>query len=229
MVGTHKKGPSPTPVFEGIRMVVEGDLLYPKNLSSVQHVTYHLYYRGALQPSDTVAVAVIGSRNCSSQGAQAAFDLSAQLARAGITVVSGLAHGIDQAAHRGALSVRGRTLAVLGTGLNEIYPPEHYDLSVEICQSGALLSQFDPGFPGSPRGFLRRNHVITGMAQVVVVAEAQLYSGTASALKGALAQGRPVGLLRSLVESAPWAADLVDSGQAFAVDSAEDIIKRVEF
>jgi DNA protecting protein DprA len=234
MVQTDKKRPvfqSPSPVFEGIRRVLYGDPHFPSHLTSLPHVPISLWYKGELQKSDSVAVAVVGSRSASSQGLKRAYRLSAELAQAGVTVVSGLAQGIDGAAHRGALAVGGRTLAVLGTGLNRVYPEKHRDLSERIVRSGAVFSQFDPEFTGyrSGRNFLQRNQVLTGLSQVLVVIEAKERSGSASAVRAALSQGKPVGLLRSLVESQKWAFELAESGQAFVIDCTEDVLGRVAF
>jgi DNA processing protein len=151
------------------------------------------------------------------------------LAQAGVAIVSGLALGIDGAAHRGALKVGGQTIAVLGTGLNKIYPLEHRDLAEQITQTGTLFSQFEPNFTGykGGRNYLLRNHLISGLSQVLVVIEAQERSGSIAALRAAIAQERPIGLSRLLVESQSWASDLVESGQAFLVTSADDVLKRV--
>lgn len=220
------------PMFEGIRQVIYGDPLYPANLEESSSAAVNLWYRGTLKKEDRIAVAVVGSRHCSGAGQKRAFKLGAQLAGEGITVVSGLAQGIDGAAHRGALAVGGRTLAVLGTGLNCIYPSQHEELAEKILDSGsAILSQFLPEYRGSRGGknFLQRNHVIAGMSQILVVVEGEKRSGTAAAVRAALSQGRPVGLLRSLVESRSWAHQLVNSGQAFQVASLDDIVMRVSF
>ena len=174
-------------------------------------------------------MAVVGSRECTELGARRAFRLAKELAEAGITVMSGLAKGIDGSAHRGALAGGGRTLAVLGTGLNKIYPKEHEGLARDIERQGALLSQFDPDYTGSRggRNFLKRNVVVAGLSEVLVVVEAKEKSGSLSAVRAALAQERPVGLLRSLVESEEWARKLVEVGLAFVVEGVGDILGRV--
>ena len=232
MVQTQTERPiSWEPIFRGIRTVLYGDPSYPKNLMEFPNVPMRFTYKGKLKPSeDAASVAVVGSREASPAGERRAFRLAAELAEEGITIVSGLAKGIDGAAHQGALSVKGRTVAVLGTGLNHIYPAIHEELFAEIIRSGAAISQFDPGFTGyrSGRNFLQRNHIIVGMAQVLVVVEAEERSGSAATIRIALEQGRPVGLLRSLVESRSWAQGLAESGRAFVVESVEDVLRRVE-
>jgi DNA processing protein len=216
-------------MFEGIRKVVYGDPLFPHHLASVPHVPISLFYKGELRQSDAVSVAVAGSRRASSTGKKRAYRLAAELAGAGVTVVSGLAEGIDGAAHRGALSAGGRTIAVMGTGLNHVYPQVHEELFSQVIDQGAVISQFYPGFTGyrGGRNFLQRNHVLVGMAQVLVVVEAKERSGSAAAIRVALSQGRPVGLLRSLVDAEGWAAQLVDIGRAFVVTGTEDVVRRV--
>ena len=216
-----------------IREVHYGDPLFPRYLTGLPHIPIRLYHMGELRHSDACSVAVIGSRRASEEGKKRAYRLSAELASAGVTVVSGLARGIDGAAHRGALVAGGRTLAVMGTGLEHVYPSEHQDLFEEIIEQGAALSQFAPQFTGYRGGknFLQRNHILVGMSQLVVVVEGEEKSGTAAAVGVALKQGRPVGLLRSLVESTEptrgWAAQLVESGQAFVVADTEDVMRRV--
>ena len=216
-----------------IREVHYGDPLFPRYLTGLPHIPIRLYHMGELRHSDACSVAVIGSRRASEEGKKRAYRLSAELASAGVTVVSGLARGIDGAAHRGALDAGGRTLAVMGTGLEHVYPAEHQDLFQEIVEQGAALSQFAPQFAGyrGGRNFLLRNHILVGMSQLVVVVEGEEKSGTAAAVGVALKQGRPVGLLRSLVESTEptcgWAAQLVESGQAFVVADTEDVMRRV--
>lgn len=240
MVHTHRQRPaSLQPIFRGIRTVLYGDPSYPKNLMQVPNVPIRLHYRGELKPAeDAISVAVVGSRVASQAGRKRAYRLATELGEEGVTVVSGLAKGIDGAAHQGALKVGGRTVAVLGTGLNHVYPAIHQKLFAEIIRSGAAISQFasdsatfrSPGFTGyrSGRNFLQRNHIIVGMSQVLVVVEAEERSGTAASIRIALEQGRPVGLLRSLVESRSWAERLAESGRAFVVESTEDVLRRVE-
>ncbi|MFA5506740.1 MAG: DNA-processing protein DprA [Vulcanimicrobiota bacterium] len=218
------------PNWEGIREVHYGDPLYPRHLMGLPHVPIRLFYMGELQPSDSASVAIIGSRRASEGGKERAYRLAAELATAGVTVVSGLAEGIDGAAHRGALDVKGRTIAVMGTGLNCVYPAQHKELFQKVIETGAALSQFVPHFGGyrGGRNFLQRNHILAGMSQLVVVVEAEERSGSASAIRAALGMGRPVGLLRSLVESREWAAHLVEMGQAFVIGETEDVMRRVE-
>src|SRR5215831_7815644 len=127
--------------------IVLGDASYPENLREISTPPERLYVRGALMDVDALAVAIVGSRTATSYGLAVAERLAAELAARGVTVVSGLARGIDGAAHRGALRAGGRTIAVLGSGVDVIYPPEHRRLAGEIAASGGLLSPFPPGTP----------------------------------------------------------------------------------
>ena len=217
-------------LFKGIRLVRSGDPDFPGNLAQLQEYPEKLFYRGALKGPDALAVAVVGSRASSELGEKRAYRLSYELAQAGVTVVSGLAQGIDGAAHRGALAAGSRTVAVLGTGLNQVRPYQHRDLGKAIVQSGgALFSEFFPEFTGYRSGanYLKRNTIVAGLSQVLVVVEAQFQGGTADTIKKALHCGRSVGLLRSLVESQPWAAQLAEVPEVFVVDSTADVLERL--
>ena len=217
------------PYLEGLSLTELGDPNFPINLSSSGCSLERLWFQGTLSQKDFRSVAVVGSRRCSEPGRRRACRLSRELARAGVCVVSGLALGIDTAAHRGALAAGGRTLAVLGTGLHHIAPRENRELAEEISKSGALISQFSPGFQGYSSGanFKKRNTVVAGLSQIVVVVEAQLRSGTSDTIGKALTLGRKVGLLASLVESQPWAAELAEHEQAFIVRSSACVVDRL--
>jgi DNA processing protein len=136
-----------------------------------------LHVRGALVPEDALAIAIVGARRATQYGTSQAERLAADLAMRGVTIVSGLARGVDTAAHRGALAVGGRTIAVLGTGIDIVYPPENIVLAAEIVRRGALVSQFPPGTPPMPWNFPIRNTVIAGLSLGVLVVEAAEKSG----------------------------------------------------
>lgn len=218
------------PIFQGIRKACPGDASFPSNLAGSPFCPGHLFYRGQLASSDSHAVAIVGSRACSPAGESQAFRLAQELAQAGVCIISGLAQGIDGAAHRGALAGGGRTLAVLGTGLNHVYPYEHRELGEQIASRGAIVSQFFPCFTGYAGGsnFRKRNGILAGLSQLLIVVEAQLHSGTADTIRKALAQGRKVGLLSSLVESQQWAAQLAEHPQVFTVREAYCVLERLE-
>ncbi len=176
----------------GVRLVVLGTPEYPAALATIPDPPHLLYLRGALEPRDANAVAVVGSRKCSAYGKRVAERLAADLARAGVTVVSGLARGIDGTAHRGALQAGGRTLAVLAGGLSRIYPPEHKGLAEEVEKSGALLSEATMTQEPLPGMFPARNRIISGLSRAVVLVEAAEQSGALITARHAAEQGRPV-------------------------------------
>lgn len=184
-----------------VRLVLQGESAYPAMLSEICDPPPVLYCRGTLEPQDGLAVAIVGSRNCTLYGRQQAEVLAAGLARAGVTIVSGLARGIDAAAHRGALTAGGRTIAVLGTGLAEIYPPEHGELANEVAASGAILSEF-PLDQKPLRGlFPQRNRIISGLSIGVLIVEARRNSGALHTARHAMEQGREVFAVPGRIDS----------------------------
>jgi DNA processing protein len=178
---------------DGIQVVCRHEPGYPSLLAQIHDPPPALYFRGDLQATDDPLVAVVGSRRASPYGLAVARVLARDLAAAGVTVVSGLARGIDAAAHGGALAAtRGRAVAVLGSGLDVIYPPEHRRLAAAVMSRGALVSEFPPGTPPLARNFPRRNRVISGLARGTVVVEAAAGSGSLITARLALDQGREV-------------------------------------
>jgi DNA processing protein len=165
---------------------------YPARLKELPDVPPLLYMRGTLTPADTNAVAIVGSRRCSSYGQRVATRLAAGLARAGYSVISGLALGIDGAAHRGALEGGGRTIGVLAGGLSAIYPPEHVELADAVAASGALLTEASMLMEPQRGMFHTRNRLISGLAQAVVIIEANDRSGALITARHAAEQGRDV-------------------------------------
>jgi len=151
---------------------------FPAHLREVPAAPDRLWVRGRLVDEDALAIAIVGSRRATPFGLELAERLAGDLAARGITVVSGLARGIDSAAHRGALEAGGRTIAVLGCGVDVVYPPENRRLAARIAERGALLSQFAPGAPALAHHFPVRNRIIAGLALGVVVVEAAEQSGT---------------------------------------------------
>ena len=158
------------------RWVADDDPEYPEQLRAVSHPPA-VHVRGTLVRDDALAIAIVGSRKASPYGLRVATALARDLAARGVTIVSGLARGIDTAAHRGALEAGGRTLAVLGSGLDRVYPSENRELARRIAGAGAVLSQFPPGTPARPYHFPERNRVIAGLALGTVVVEAAEASG----------------------------------------------------
>jgi len=165
---------------------------YPHSLRFTHDPPTVLYVRGRLERSDVEAIAIVGSRAASAYGISTAERLARDLASTGIVIVSGLALGIDAAAHRGALAAGGRTIAVLGCGIDRIYPVQHRRLAAQIEASGAILSEFPIGAAPEPGNFPRRNRVVSGLALGVVVVEAGEKSGSLITARLALEQGREV-------------------------------------
>ncbi|HOI93290.1 MAG TPA: DNA-processing protein DprA [Syntrophobacter fumaroxidans] len=177
---------------KGVKLLALNDPEYPSNLSAIPDPPAVLFVRGELQPRDLVAVAVVGSRAASPMGMIFTEKLSGELALNGVTIVSGFAVGIDSAAHRGALKAGGRTIAVLGCGLDIDYPYGQGGLRDEIAASGALVSEFPLGTPPVAGHFPQRNRIISGLSLGVVVVEAAHRSGSLITARLALEQGREV-------------------------------------
>ena len=165
---------------------------YPRRLSEVDLPPPVLYMLGEISGEDEWAVAIVGTRRFTAYGRQATEEISEVLAGSGITIVSGLARGIDAIAHRAALKAGGRTIAVLGSGLDQIYPPEHHQLAQEIASQGALLSDYPPGTAPESINFPPRNRIISGLSRAVVVVEAGEKSGALITAAFAAEQGREV-------------------------------------
>ena len=187
---------------QGIRVVTWSDPDYPDRLREINQSPYVLYIKGDLRREDTWAVAIVGTRRYSSYGRQVTEDLAHTLARNGITIISGLARGVDGIAHQSALEVGGRTLAVLGSGLDVIYPPEHRSLAGKICNNGALISDYPPGTPPDGSNFPPRNRIISGLSKAVLVIEAGEKSGALITATYAAEQGREVFAVPGKITSA---------------------------
>jgi len=191
------EGPIAAEVLEeccrgGVAVLVEGDDDYPALLARIDDPPGVLFVRGSIEPCDALAVAVVGSRHPSPYGKRIAWQLAGSLARAGYTVVSGLARGIDAAAHRGALDAGGRTIAVLGTGVLNIYPPEHADLAGEVIARGAVVSEAPPLAEAHAGAFPQRNRIVSGLTLGTLVVEATERSGALITARLAGEQGREV-------------------------------------
>lgn len=175
-----------------VRALTWNDAGYPELLKAIDDAPPVLYVRGALQPADGLAVAVVGTRRPTPYGRQVAEEMSHGLASSGVTVVSGLARGIDAIAHRAAIAAGGRTIAVMACGLDMVYPPEHARLAVELVEHGVLMSEQPPGT--QPRGdyFPRRNRILSGLSLGTLVVEGDLKSGSLITADCANDQGRDV-------------------------------------
>jgi DNA processing protein len=177
---------------KGISILLSSDEDYPKRLQEIDQPPPVLYRRGELIPDDEWAVAVVGTRRVTAYGRQVAEDVSGALARHGITVISGLARGVDSISHQAALNAGGRTIAVLGSGLDRIYPPENRQLAESIIPNGALLSDYPPGTPPEASNFPPRNRIISGLSLAVIIVEAGKTSGALITASFAADQGREV-------------------------------------
>ena len=210
----------------GIDLVARENESYPAALARICDPPGVLFCRGKLESRDELAVAMVGSRRCTVYGRQQAEKLAGALARAGLTIVSGLARGIDAAAHRGALEAGGRTLAVLGTGLASIYPPEHADLAAQVAQHGAVVSEVALDTAPLPGLFPQRNRIVSGLSLAVVVIEASRSSGAMHTVRHALEQGREVFAVPGRIDSlaSEGCHDMIRDG-ATLVRHADDILE----
>ena len=210
-----------------VRAVPLGFPGYPPPLAGVTAPPPLLYFRGEWMPSDANAVGMVGSRSCTSYGLRVAAQIARGLARAGFTVVSGLARGIDAAAHRGALEGGGRTVAALAGGLSRIYPPEHAPLADEITAGrGCLITETPMVMEPQPGMFPARNRIISGLSRAVIVVEANARSGALITARHAAEQGREVYAVPGPVDSPASAGclELLRTG-ARLVRSADDVIE----
>ena len=208
-----------------LAVVVHGDGRYPPRLAEIPQAPAALFTAGdADMCRAPLTVAVVGSRRASREAAAAATQLAGALADAGATVVSGLAAGIDTAAHLGALNADGSTVAVLGTGIGVVYPPQNTDLSRRVVEQGAVVSQFPPAQRPTPGSFLARNAVIAGLCDVSIAVAAQPGSGTRNEIDAALRFGRKVLLWAPELASQRWAAQLAKEGRSVMVGTVEEAV-----
>ena len=176
----------------GISVLTWEDPGYPERLKEITPSPPVLYLRGKLEADDQWAVSIVGTRRITSYGRQMAAKIATRLSQAGITVVSGLARGVDGIAHKSTLEQGGRTLAVLGSGVDRIYPPDHRQLAAQIMDRGALISDYPPGTPPEASNFPPRNRIISGLSMATVVVEAGRRSGALITAEFAVEQGREV-------------------------------------
>ena len=174
------------------RLIDFEDLEYPKSLRVIDNPPKELYCAGDISLLKSKNAAVVGSRKFTSYGREVSGLVSRELAKVGITVVSGMAYGIDTFAHEGALKVSGKTAAVLGTGLNKAYPAVNRGLMDRIYEEGLLISEFEPDFPGKKYAFPLRNRIISGLSSHVIIVEAGLKSGALITASYALEQGKEI-------------------------------------
>lgn len=204
------------------------DPSYPIRLKMIVDPPSLLYITGTLTEEDELAVAIVGARRATASGRAMTEELSRDLAEAGMTVVSGLARGVDAAAHRGALAAQGRTIAVLGCGIDQTYPPEHERLRRHIEERGAILSETPMGAPPSSHHFPRRNRIISGLSLGVVVTEAAINSGSLITARCAAEQGREVFAVPGFVkeDTSRGTNALLKEGAAL-IERAQDVIDAI--
>lgn len=214
----------------GCHIVVQADDEYPELLRQIYDPPIVLYVKGQLTAKDKNAVALVGSRQTTHYGIEVARKLSYQLAYVGVTVVSGGARGIDTAAHQGALNAKGRTVAVLGTGINLVFPPENADLFERIAANGAVVTQFAFNRPADKQSFPIRNRIVAGMTLGTVVVEAALTSGALITSNFATEYGRQVFAVPGRIDSprSKGCHELIKKG-AKLCEGAEDILSEFEY
>lgn len=209
-------------------IITLADSIYPKALLEIANPPAVLYAKGNLNCLALPCLAVVGSRNATPQGEKNAEDFSENLSRHGLCIVSGMALGIDGAAHRGVLKAKGATIAVVGTGLDIVYPAKHRDLAHQIVSDGLILSEFPLGTPSKAQNFPRRNRIISGLSLGCLVIEANLDSGSLITARLAAEQGREVFAIPGSIHSpvAKGCHQLIKQG-AKLVESTEDILSEL--
>jgi DNA processing protein len=212
---------------QGIHTVTVLAAEYPDNLRRAHDRPPLIFVAGELRPVDSRAVSLIGARAASSGGLDTARTIAEHLVDRGFTVVSGLAAGIDTAGHTAALGRGGRTIAVIGTGLRSVYPPENAALQTRIAAEGAVISQFWPDAPPTRQSFPRRNGVMSGLTLATVVVEGTQTSGARIQARLALAHGRPVFLVESLLAH-KWAREFAQRPGTYVVHRPREITDAVE-
>ncbi len=212
----------------GNHLVTLADADYPRGLLEMPDPPPLFYLKGRRDLFNRTAIAIVGSRNATHQGEANAENFACHLSQRGICIVSGLALGIDGAAHRGALQGTGSSIAVVGTGLDIVYPSRHRDLAHELAQHGALISEFPIGTPSRAQNFPRRNRLISGLSQGCLVVEAALKSGSLITARLAAEQGRDVFAIPGSIHSPlSKGCHLLIKQGAKLVESAQDILEEL--
>ncbi len=209
----------------GVTLLIRDTEGYPSALTRIPDPPTVLYCLGTLTPTDQLAVAIVGSRHCTAYGRQTAHRLAMELARAGVTVVSGLARGIDAEAHKGALEAGGRTIAVCATGMNTIYPPEHVELAKSVRENGCLLTEAPMNQQPKSGLFPQRNRIISGLSMGVILIEAGRASGALHTARHAMEQNREVFAVPGRIDSEAsfGCLDLIRDG-ATLIRNVDDVL-----
>jgi len=208
-----------------INYIIKSSDEYPQNLKTIPNPPYVLYVKGKILKKDQNAVSIVGTRKMTSYGESVAKLFTSSLVSKGLTIVSGLARGIDTVSHKEALLRKGRTIAVMACGLDIVYPPENKNLAEEVSESGALVSEYPLGYPSLPVNFAVRNRIISGLSKAVLVVEGRRKSGTLLTVSHAAEQGRTVfavpGPITSAMSEGPHF--LIQNGSRIAI-SPQDIL-----
>lgn len=214
--------------IQGNHLLTLADANYPACLLEIPDPPLMLYAKGRLELLGANAIAIVGSRNASTQGLLDAEKFAEAIGHAGLTIVSGLAAGIDTAAHRGGLRTQASTIAVIGTGADIVYPAKNHALAHQIAEKGCLLSEYPLGMPAIAHNFPRRNRIISGLARGVLVVEAALQSGSLITARTAAEQGRDVFAIPGSIHSAlaKGCHQLIKQG-AKLVESAQDVLEEL--
>lgn len=215
---------------KNITMICSDDAEYPKRLRNIYNRPVCLYIKGVM-PSETYpSVAIVGARNCSEYGRSVAYMLGKQLAQSGVTVISGMASGIDGAAHRGALATNGCSVGVLAGGVDHCYPRENFDIYEHIQKNGCLISEYAPGIKPTSNHFPLRNRIISGLADVIVVVEAREKSGSLITVDMALEQNKMVLAVPGRIndELSKGCNNLIKLG-AGVVTATKDVLECLDF
>lgn len=212
----------------GIGCVTIDEAEYPSLLIEINHAPRILFYKGKLPAEDDICVAIVGSRKCSTYGQIMAKEIAHDLSSKNIAIVSGLALGIDAIAHEGALENSGYTVAVMGCGIDIVYPLRNRKLYDRIVETGCVISEYPPGTPPLPPLFPFRNRIISGLSKATIIIEAKEKSGTQITADFALSQGRDVGAVPGNVKSvySKGCHQLIKNG-AFLVESGEDVLEQL--
>lgn len=212
-----------------IRSISIDDAEYPQILKTIHAPPHRLYINGSLKEEDSNAVGIVGSRRATRYGLEMAERLAFDIASYGVTVVSGMARGVDSAAHSGALKARGRTIAVMGSGHGHIYPPENKDLYAKIARNGAVITEFEDAMEPLAWNFPIRNRIISGLSLGLIVVEAARNSGALITADYALEQGREVFSVPGKISSATSSGtnELIKDG-AKLIQTADDVLEELK-
>lgn len=211
---------------DDITLLTKYDEDYPEKLKGFYDAPFFLFCKGDISLLNNPSIAVVGTRKPSSYGKMVTNKIVGDLACAGITIISGLAYGLDSVAHRKTLEVGGKTIAVLGSGFNKIYPTDHAGLAREIAEKGLLVSEYPPSKTATKYTFPQRNRIISGLSDGVLITEASFKSGTILTKDFALEQGKNIYAVPGNIDSnlSQLTNDVIKSGQGMLVDCAKDIL-----